>query len=379
MFLNQTPQEIQRVRLLVFIKSLSGGAGKAATQYARVFSELNFNVTIVAGRADLKISSMLPKNLSLKILGMRGRMPPIISLSEAIRHIRPHIALVIGMGNGLPFNFALRLAGKTCIVIHREVNAPHAMLSQHSRLRRAIELRMGRFAYERADHIICLTRAMYRELSDDWHIPANKLHLIYNGVDIPTKDSGPRELHEPPDILCVGRLSDQKDIPTLLQAFAVLRRRQQCRLKIVGEGENRAHLEALTAELGIASDVTFLGQVDNPIPLYREAHVTVLSSVFEGFPNTLIESLAQGCPIVATDCPTGPAEVIDSAEVGYLAQMGNPEDLARQLERALLRNFDINKLRARAEFFSEERLKCRIHKLSDKVLHELESRENWHA
>lgn len=73
---------------------------------------------------------MLPKNLSLKILGMRGRMSPIFSLSEAIRHIRPQIALVIGMGNGLPLNFALRLAGKTCIVIHREVNAPHAKLGR---------------------------------------------------------------------------------------------------------------------------------------------------------------------------------------------------------------------------------------------------------
>lgn len=364
------------MRLVIFIKSLSGGAGKATTQYAQILSELGFSVTLVVGSADTKLSTLLPEAVSFEVLGMRGRVPPVISLSAALQRVRPHISLVIGMGNGLPLHLALRLAGQTSIVIHREVNAPHAVLGQHYWFRRGIETLMARLAYKHADHIICLTRAMYKELHEEWHIPTWKLNFIPNGVRIPTGNLIQRDLTNPPTILYVGRLTRQKDVPTLLNAFAMLRERQNCRLKIAGDGKERAKLEALSVELGIASDVTFLGHVANPVPLYHQAHCTVLSSLFEGFPNTLIESLAQGCPVVATDCPTGPAEIVDSDEVGYLAPMCDPRELANQLERAIQRDFDTDKLRARAETFSEERLKIRIRKLSEKVFQQLESRDN---
>lgn len=366
----------KKLQVLIFIKSLSGGAGKSATQYARILSENDFSVSLVVGRADDKLSATLPATVSFEILGMRGRIPPIVSLSSAIRRIRPQITLVIGMGNGMPLHLALRLAGQKSIVIHREVNAPNALLAQHSRIRRAIELRMARFAYKHADHIICLTRAMYKELKEDWRIPEEKLNLIPNGVIIPTSKIISKKITRPPYILYVGRLSAQKDIPTLLRAFAMLRERRECLLKIVGDGKERAKLEKMAFNLGIAPDVKFLGQVANPLPLYHEACVTVLSSTFEGFPNTLIESLAHGCPVVATDCPTGPAEIIDSDDVGYLAPIRNSEELAKQIERALTREFSVNKMLARAEFFSEEFLTLRVRELFGEIRRHLDASRN---
>jgi glycosyltransferase involved in cell wall biosynthesis len=121
----------------------------------------------------------------------------------------------------------------------------------------------------------------------------------------------------------------------LIDAFARLRETRPAHLIILGEGEERARLESLVQELQLASDVALPGFVQNPYAYMHRAAVFVLSSIWEGLPNSVIEALACGCPVVSTDCPNGPAEILDGGKYGHLVPMGNPQDLAEAIGKVL--------------------------------------------
>jgi glycosyltransferase involved in cell wall biosynthesis len=135
----------------------------------------------------------------------------------------------------------------------------------------------------------------------------------------------------PPVILGVGRLAPQKDFATLLRAFALVRQQRAARLLILGEGPERQRLEALAAELRIDKDVSLAGYDQNPYRFMSKASVFVLSSAWEGFGNVLVEALAVGAPVVATDCRDGPREILTSAGQGRLAPVGDSATLAKEI------------------------------------------------
>ena len=247
---------------------------------------------------------------------------------------------------------------RNCCAV-RVANSPAGMQARYAPLLRWFKRRTFARVLPRADRVIALTRAMEQELQQVWHVPADRIHYIPNGVAVP-EHPPLRSPEEPPMVLCVARLAPQKDHATLLHALARVRLVRDCRLVLAGEGRERATLEALAGTLGVADAVQFIGHVTDLAPLYARAGLAVLSSRHEGFPNVLIEALAHGCPVVATDCPTGPAEVIGNPEIGLLARVGDPEDLAAQILAALDRPFDPERLRARAGDFSVDQLRRRV-------------------
>jgi glycosyltransferase involved in cell wall biosynthesis len=132
----------------------------------------------------------------------------------------------------------------------------------------------------------------------------------------------------PPVVMGVGRLTRQKDFPTLLHAFAAVRASRPCRLVILGEGRDRPALAALAAALNINLDVDLPGFIPNPYAYMARAAAFVLSSAWEGSPNVLTEALALGTPVVATDCPSGPREILQHGRLGRLVPIGRPEAMA---------------------------------------------------
>jgi glycosyltransferase involved in cell wall biosynthesis len=136
-------------------------------------------------------------------------------------------------------------------------------------------------------------------------------------------------------VLSVGRLSKQKDFGTLLRAFARVREDRPARLVILGDGPERSMLESLISELGLDEVAALPGWVANPYPWMAHAGVYVLSSRWEGLPSVLIEALYCGVPIVATDCLSGPREILEGGEHGLLVAVGDVDALARGIESAL--------------------------------------------
>ena len=162
---------------------------------------------------------------------------------------------------------------------------------------------------------------------------------------------------EPPVILGVGRLTPQKDFPTLLRAFALVRARRRARLVIVGEGrpEARDALLRLAAELGCGEDVSLTGFTHNPFCYMAAASVFVLSSLHEGLPGVLIQALACGVPVVSTDCPSGPREILEGGRYGRLVALGDFSAMADAIGEALGRPGDREARMARGRQFTVER------------------------
>jgi glycosyltransferase involved in cell wall biosynthesis len=169
------------------------------------------------------------------------------------------------------------------------------------------------------------------------------VQVIYNPVIMPGMKARARQVPdhpwfragEPPVVLGIGRLTRQKDFPTLIRAFAGVRRQRPVRLIILGEGEDRAALDTLVTELGLGDDVALPGFRDNPLGYLSASALFVLSSAWEGLPTVLIEALAAGTRVVSTDCPSGPREILQEGRLGTLVPVGDVPALAAAMSAAL--------------------------------------------
>jgi glycosyltransferase involved in cell wall biosynthesis len=169
------------------------------------------------------------------------------------------------------------------------------------------------------------------------------MHILPNPVVTPELTSKAAEAldhpwfgaGEPPVVLGVGRFKKQKDFATLIRAFDRVRRKRVARLLILGEGPYRASLEALIAELGLSDQVMLPGFASNPFAYMARAGVFVLSSAWEGMPGALIQAIACGAPVVATDCESGPREILQGGRYGRLVPVGDPAALAEAIQATL--------------------------------------------
>lgn len=204
-------------------------------------------------------------------------------------------------------------------------------------------LRSMRFWYPRADAVITPSHALGDELCRDAGVARERLHVIANPivtrglaqqagapVDDPWFAPG-----APPVILAAGSLEPRKDYATLLRAFAIVGAQRSCRLVILGEGRERSRLESLAGELGVAEIVRLPGFETNPYRYMSRASAFVLCSRREGSGAVLVEALACGTPVISTDCPVGPAEILRHGEVGPLVPVGDAAGLAAGIERVL--------------------------------------------
>jgi glycosyltransferase involved in cell wall biosynthesis len=205
-------------------------------------------------------------------------------------------------------------------------------------------------------------------------LPTNKIFHIPNPIDIPaiTQLSQADFSHpwfqpgEPPVLLALGRLTEQKDFSTLLRAFALLRGSSDARLMIIGDGPQRKDLETLANQLDIASHVQMPGFMPNPYPYLKRAAMLVLSSRWEGMPSVILEALALGVPIVSTDCQSGPSEILMSGRFGTLVPVGDVTSLADALKNTLAATLSVKfseTLKKRASDFEPQHLSDRYLRL----------------
>lgn len=246
-----------------------------------------------------------------------------------------------------------------CVTHHRT----RIVASQRNVFRSSREFRRACLSYPYADAAVANSRGVAGELGRLSGMSHNRIHTIYNPVvsadllrrarepiDHPWLDGS-----SPPAVLAIGRLHKQKDFATLLAAFALLLRQRCARLLVLGRGPLLENLRSLARDLCIENKVEFLGFVENPYAFMARASLFVLSSRHEGLPNALIEAMACGCPVVSTNCPYGPDEILEGGRWGELVPMGDPEALALAMARTLENPPRGQGLRHRASFFSVEK------------------------
>lgn len=350
---------VGRVSVVVYLLSLNGGAGKNALKYSNILAVAGYNVTLVFG-TEGQLQEPPHEGVKLVRLGVSRTWRAIVPLMRLLRNEAPDGCLVVGGANAVPLLLGLVLGGTRCRVLLRETNSPMGLLSSYSSGAAFVKRLLWRLVYWRVGHIIALTSAMKEDLCRNWGVEPSKVSVVPNGV--PVVDMVPsREYRvDPPVVLCVARLTPQKDVETLLRAISIVTRDVRVKVKVAGDGPKMGDLTALRDELGLRGTVEFLGSVQDVGELYRQASVVVLTSRYEGFPNVLIEALAYGVPVVSTDCPTGPGEIITDENVGGLVEVGNPESVAEGIQRVLSSRFTKADLISKAEEFSEERLQKRV-------------------
>ena len=200
--------------------------------------------------------------------------------------------------------------------------------------------------YPWADGIVAVSRGAADDLVRAAGLAPDRIEVVHNPIVTPElREMAAAPLDHPwfrpgqaPVVLSVGRFSPQKDFGTLIRAFSRVLRECRARLLILGDGPERAGLEALVADLNLGGAVELPGWVQNPYPYMVRADAYVLSSRWEGLPSVLIEALYCSVPVIATDCPSGPREILDGGKHGLLVPVGDEDALAEGIESALAGN-----------------------------------------
>ena len=291
----------------------------------------------------------------------------LLALTRYLRAERPAAIFAAGDRANLLAAYAGRIAGgRTRVVVSQ-----HVRMSVHlarevaavGRWRARLALGVVRGAYLRAEAIVAVSTGTASDMVRTGRLPRHRVATVYNPVIAPdmAARAAPRPAHawfapgSPPVVLGAGRLVVQKDFATLIRAFAAVREQRPARLMILGEGGLRPQLETLANQLGVAGDVALPGFQRNPLRYMTHAAVFALSSTWEGLGNVLIEALACGCPVVSTDCPAGPAEILLGGQLGRLVPVGDSQALADAICDTLARPPPRPPLRRRGNWFTAGR------------------------
>lgn len=332
-------------KIAVFVSfSGEGGVERMVSNLVQGFAAERFAVDLLLIKTKGPHLADFPPTVRVIHLDAPTTLFALPALVRYLRRERPPVLLAAKDRAGRVALLARRLARVPTRVVIRLGTTLSAALEGSSGLQRWLRYWPIRWLYPTADGIVAVSEGVAADTVAISGIGPDRVHVVHNPVITPDFESrakldpghpwfGGEE--RPPVIVGAGRLTRQKDFPTLIEAFARLRAARPCRLVILGEGRQRPGLEAQAARLGVGADVALPGfAADLPAWLAR-ADLFVLSSAWEGSPNVLTEALALGVPVVATDCPSGPREILAGGRYGPLVPVGNPAALARAMGEVL--------------------------------------------
>ena len=346
-------------RLVMTWAATGGGAARVSVTLANGLAAAGHRITAVLPQTQGHYIDQL-RVAELVEIGSRAPHRVIAGLVRVLRRQRP-TTLLSGQQQ---MNVAALLA-------IRAVNPrPRAIIVQHNQLsavcaadpRLRFMPTLARWLYPQADEIVGVSHGVADDLARVLAMRRDRIRVIYNPVVTPDLEELAQKIPDDlwpesdqiPRIIAVGRLAPQKDYATLVQALALVERRRRVQLTILGGGRQneREALQTLAGRVG--ATVTLAGHVQNPYAYLARAAMLVMSSRWEGLPTVLVEALACGCPVVATDCPSGPREILEGGRYGRLVPVGDPEALAQAIVATLDAPPAPETLKRRAADFSME-------------------------
>ena len=321
-----------------------GGAEKVSVQLANGLAARGYTIDMVLVDAEGEFLAELAPAVRVVDLKAGRLLWAVPRLAGYFRKHRPSVIISaldhINVGAVLA-----RDLSATSVPVVATIHATPSMTDAYRRgFRRYLVRLCGQWCYRRASRVVCVSHAVADDLAAVTGIRRERLRVIYNPVvsqrildlageaaDHPWFAAG-----APPVVLAAGRLAAVKDYPTLIRAFALVRRKHDARLMILGEGPERPRLEDLIAALGLGECVALPGFAANPYNYMARAALFVLSSISEALPTALIEAMAVGTPVVATDCKCGPKEVLQGGRFGALVPVGDAVALGEAVAARLL-------------------------------------------
>ncbi len=358
---------------------------------AGAIADRGHRVDLVLGRVEGNMVGAIPENVRVidlkggEVLGTLGLMlrqpgtaaallPSILSrnppwilacapaLARYVRRERPDAMLTALNYTSITALWTRRVEGLDLRLVVSERNTLSQRAARGVGSVRALPGLVRHF-YPWADALAAVSAGVAVDLAEILGVSAEEVAVTFNPVVTPEIDRQAAEAldhpwfapGEPPVILAAGKLKQQKGFDVLLEAFARVRGRRPARLVILGDGPERGRLQQRARRLAVDVDVSLPGFVNNPFAFMARSSVFVLSSVWEGLPGVLIQAMACGCPVVSTDCPSGPAEILDKGVHGPLVPVGDDAAMAVAIESVLDAPPSEERLRRRANVFSVER------------------------
>lgn len=361
-------KSIQPINML--INSLGGGGTeRVCVRLANEFILKGYNVNIFVYKyTPESYLGELHENVKVYYLGIVSLKHNPLKLLKIKQNIQgnkllvfnPQAAIAIEMFNILrmcDIEVILRINNTLSIAAGNKGKFHHFLIEPFMKI-----------FFRRISKIICQSTGMYRDIKKNYHVKDNCLVIIGNPISLITASKAEVIESEKNEkyILYVGRLAPQKSIHYSIKSFVTVSKKfPSVKFLIIGEGECKASLTEQVLELGLEKKVLFLGHQADTISYYKNAELTILSSLYEGFPNVLLESIICGTPVVSFDCPSGPEDIIKNGVNGYLSSYLDEFDLAKNIELALEREWDRKEIKDTIDDYSSD-------KIANQYLHALE-------
>ena len=319
-----------------------GGAERVMMSIAAGLADRGVAVDFLVNRNSEDCWGSLSPNVRLLSLDT-WRYTCLPGLLKYIRRQRPHGLLSTMKSANLTALVAKKFfAPELRLVIH-QANSFSGELRTLS-VKQRLALRAIRRLMPSADAIVTLNQAMAADIRELAPKAARNVQVIHDPYDIdeiiarsqrPAEHPWLGDGRTAPVIVAAARLHPKKDLKTLIKAFALVAKQRPVRLVILGEGPELTRLKEVASVLDVAPHVDFTGFKDNPFPFMAEADVFALSSKIEGFGGVLVQAMACGTPVVSTDCPFGPSEILEDGELGRLSPVGDYRAMARSIIETL--------------------------------------------
>jgi glycosyltransferase involved in cell wall biosynthesis len=340
---NKPTEQLQKVDVAFYLPDLeAGGAERAIVALANSLASRGLSITMVLGNAKGPFLAEVSPTIRVENLtkaGPTGKMGMIFRLASYLKANRPRSIMSSLDVPNVQLVAAARLARYEGLVAIGQRATIGPVYQRFGYVRKTAYFTAMRLAYPRADVVICNSSAAADEVCALFEMGRERVISIHNSVDSERINSlANAELTDPwldgqstPLIVSVGSITHLKDRTTLIKAFALVSRQRAALLAIVGasyESEEHAKVVNLISELGLDAQVRLCGFDPNPYRWMRRAAVLVSSSLTEGCPNQLLEGLALGIPIVATDCPGGTGELLEHGKWGRLVPVADIQRMA---------------------------------------------------
>lgn len=341
-----------RARSVLFLRPTMGrgGADRVTSTLLRSLDRDRFRPQLALMRREGELLAELPADVPIHDLEAPGLSRAAGPLGRLLQQVRPDVLFSTSGGANVVAVLAARRAGFGGRLVLSERNA---LLRDQPPLKKWTMLLLKRLLYRHADLVTAVSEGVRGDLLRRLRLSADRVRTVFNPIVTPELEARAAAGLEDawlegsaPLLLAAGRLETAKDFPTLLRALTLVRRRRPARLVILGEGSQRRRLERLVGEGPGASVVRLPGFERNPLRWMARCTLFVLSSRFEGLPGVLVQAMACGAPVVATDCPFGPAEIVRRPAEGMLVPVGDERAMADAIVRLLA---DPEARRAQAE------------------------------
>jgi glycosyltransferase involved in cell wall biosynthesis len=337
-----------------------GGAEKLHIALANELISRNYKITFILYKRRGDLLGDLFEGIEIHELNAENTQGSIFPLIKYFRNNDPGL-LIVAMWP-LTFMaplvaFISRFKGKILISEHEPLLVSHKKLGYLHNIFLRLTVAVG---YRLAHLLVAVSTGVAKDMSKLSLVDEKKINIIHNPVvkkNGASFDSLPNQLNKRGlyKILSVGTLSKVKRHDLLLRAFSKLNIDESV-LCILGDGPERKELESLAHDLGIEKRVFMPGYIIDPSPWYSKADLFVLSSDYEGFGNVIVEALDYGIPVIATNCPYGPSEILVNGEYGTLVPVGDVDALSDAIRSELSKEHDHEKLKFRARQFSVDKI-----------------------